>query len=155
MRPFLALMLAAIATPAMAQDGSEAALSRTPVNAQLFLQKFPPNWISMNKSTAWIQTMTSTDACITEFSGPLMLRADDGSFGPNPNSPVQHYRIDWSQVEAIAGSDVLVNFSLRTPKSEISTGFVLMYSVPETRDRALAAAQYLKTACDKGGQLGF
>lgn len=67
--------------------------------------------------------------------------------------PVQ-MTIDWSKVQQVApgGSREPYHIGIGTPGDKQRW---LYYSVAETRDRVLAAAQYLKTACDQAAELGF
>lgn len=76
---------------------------------------------------------------------------------PDAPKPVLQLIIDWSKVQGVeSGGNGNFNFvKLKTPNNAGSEQKYLFYAVPETRDRVLAAAQYLKTACDQSAELGF
>lgn len=73
-----------------------------------------------------------------------------------PPPPVQ-MTIDWTKVQAVSGGDAthMKFVGLLTPGEAGSKAKTLYYAVTETRDRVLAAAQYLQAACDTTKDLGF
>jgi membrane-associated protease RseP (regulator of RpoE activity) len=68
-----------------------------------------------------------------------------------------HLIVDWSKVQAVeGGGKENLNFVLiNTPNDTQAEKKYLYYSVAETRDRVLAAAQYLQSVCDQTKELGF
>lgn len=88
---------------------------------------------------------------------PVLDRASKTISVPAPAKPPVAMVIDWSKVEQITGLDGSPYFGveLKTPSEIDSPIKTLYYSVANTRDRVLAAAQYLQTACDTTKDLGF
>lgn len=76
---------------------------------------------------------------------------------PIPPKPPVEMVIDWSKVEQVMATGQSPHFGieLKTPSETQSSVKALYYPVANTRDRALAAAQYLQTACDQTKELGF
>lgn len=71
--------------------------------------------------------------------------------------PLTEMIIDWSTVQAVESGDAAPGpyILLRTPGDPASKDKLLYYAVAQTRDRAMAAAQFLQTACDTTKDLGF
>lgn len=155
---FTVSALLALATPALAQDGSEAVANRTPASAQKFLSTLLPYQFNGDGKPFVTTAITSTDACKTELIGDeIAFNAGKGDFLPTPGKEGQHLVIDWSTVEKIAevGGTPDAVIALSTPNSSHPQGWILAYKLSETRDRVIAAARYLKDACDKTKELGF
>jgi hypothetical protein len=159
--PRLAAILAlfAAATPALAQDGSEPALTRTPANAQSFLATYPAvAYLSGGKWYKIAARSSSPDVCKTSFQGY------EGQWGGKNNdvlSPITEtihtHTLDWSSVIEVMPkeNDTFYFVSIKEQNSLTPTLFRLTYASNTLGQRVLAAAQYLQTACDKTKDLGF
>lgn len=152
----LALIATAFASPALAQDGSDAVASRTPAKAQQFLAAIPPMLVGA-KYLAVVSAVSSTDACKTVFTVQKAKLVVGTQWAAEDGAPVEQITLDWSDVEAEKTTDEsgYVSFTLTTSRSAYTKAWNLYYAAPATRDRMYAAAQYLHGACDKTKELGF
>ena len=154
---FSSFMLAATAP---AQDGSETATNRTPAGAQQFITRMRPPVMFVGRSHYIVMGASSSEACKTEFVGTTATFSDS-AFHPDSGAPQQPFVLDWSTVEDITtdedndGGAKFYLASMRTPQGAYPGGVHLWFSVALTRDRVVAAAQYLRGACDKNKDSGF
>jgi hypothetical protein len=85
-------------------------------------------------------------------AGFIELSADPASV---PTAPLV-VSIDWSKVQQVtSGIEGPRHWIALITPDDVGGNRGFYYTVAETRDRVLAAAQYLKTACDQTKDLGF
>jgi hypothetical protein len=152
----LAALAALAATPASAQDGSEAAMNRTPANAQKFLAALPPaGFFSEGKWHALSAGLISFNGCKTDFQG---FEADLVQKNVTPKSQIiEHASVDWSKAQEVTlepfeGMQMITIFLQDVTQLK---QFNMIYATQTSAQRVLAAAQYLQSACDKTRDLGF
>lgn len=151
-----ALFVAALSTPALAQDGSETAANRTPVRAQQFLAAMPPTMVAAKDQLSMVKSAESTDVCKTVFAVQQAKTVGGTQFVIDDTKREEQIVLDWSDVETVSvGGTTFALINLITSHSAFSKQWTLYFASPDTRDRSYAAAQYLRTACDKTKELGF
>lgn len=179
------LALALLASPVAAQDGTEAAMKRTPASAQQFLTSEKPSGADIGAGEegvyGQIMNVTATDICkttyqvlpvkyahvstvtgkvFTDYSGPDWQNGTwKAEYRPHPTRPQYDATIDWSKVRNVAAPERKDQPNLSyidiTAPNAPESSIIFTYGLPELRDRVIAAMKFLQAACDSTAETGF
>lgn len=154
----------AFSTSASAQDGSEAVTARTPASAQKFLAARLPDHLTVSTNIVYNPdgsyrskpvnyraiAAASPDACTTVYTTQ--------NIGSGAEETI---RVDWSKTDKVGEGETTQADNSRYFTAELDMpkqtppNLSIGYDLKEIRDRVLAAAKYLKSACDKTADTGF
>lgn len=141
---------------ALAQDGTEVIMVRTPENAQkFFAQSRPEKYITLSSARASGHfnlegEIQSPEVCVSWLDGrlthiPVHTEITDRE--------IVRTVINWSNVTGVGwdGKTIIIKFTLNGKADWVS----LVYADEEIPRRVGVAGVYLQKACDRSENLGF